>query len=186
MNAYFTNITPEEKANILDKHKTVYDGFATNYAQPNQQPLYVQDYANDKGGITVSNKNNVTTYKNMYINEDVYSGMAYDPEETFESLDMIGDGPDDLEYGTFGQSELEDCQFCNGVGRDEFNDEECEWCVGTGFKDNSSHHYDIEVEPEFSDIKVLDLEDDLDDEMIEPLQEQVNKSLDMFRRFNNI
>jgi hypothetical protein len=58
--------------------------------------------------------------------------------------------------------------------------------MGTGFKDNSSHHYDIEVEPEFNDIEVLDLEDELDDEMIGPLQEQVNKSLDMFRRFNNI
>ena len=184
MNAYFTNVSPEERANILDKHKTVYDGFATNYAQSNQQPLYVQDFANDKGGITVSNKNNVTTYKNMNINEDVSNGASFEPEVTFESLDMIGDGPDDLEYGTFGQSELEDCQFCNGLGRDEFNDEECEWCGGTGFKDESSSHYDLDVEPEFNDIDDLGLEDELDDDIIISLQEQVNKSLDMFRRFN--
>lgn len=183
MNAYFTNVSPEERASILNKHKTVYDGFATNYVQSNQQPLYVQDFANDKGGITVSNKNNVTTYKNMNINEDVSNGASFEPVVTFESLDMIGDGPDDLEYGTFGQSELEDCQFCNGLGRDEFSDEQCEWCDGTGFKDTSSHHFDIEVEPEFSDIEDLDIEDELDDEIMEPLQEQVNKTLDMFRRF---
>ena len=31
MSAYFFKMTNEEKQNILDKHKTVYDGFVTNY-----------------------------------------------------------------------------------------------------------------------------------------------------------
>lgn len=63
----------EEKRSILDQHRSLYDGYRT--MQPkvaSEQPLYVQDFANDKGGITLSNKNNVTTYKNVGINESVH------------------------------------------------------------------------------------------------------------------
>jgi len=69
MNAYFMKITPEERENILDRHKTVYDGYVTNYIKPGVSELYVQDLANDKNGITVNNKGNVTAYKHMGINE---------------------------------------------------------------------------------------------------------------------
>ena len=101
MNAYFFKMTKEERDNILDKHKSVYDGFVTQYVKPNQDPLYVQDYANDKGGLTVSNKGNITQYKNMNINEatfvppkigtsletneDIMSGAELEPEENIES-----------------------------------------------------------------------------------------------------
>jgi len=99
-------MTNEERENILDQHKTVYDGYVTSYVQPEKnQPLYVQDYANDKQGITVSNKGVVTGYKNTNINEMRYDGKstglfseeepkeqghisggsAYEPEESFES-----------------------------------------------------------------------------------------------------
>jgi hypothetical protein len=78
-----------EKNNILDQHKSLYDGFVTQYAQgSNQQPLYVQDFANDKNGITVSNKGVVKNYTNMNINEDI------------NRTDRIGDGPHDLKNGT--------------------------------------------------------------------------------------
>lgn len=62
----------EEKRNILDKHKTLYDGYRTMQPQiTKEQPLYVQDFANDKGGVTLSNRNNITSYKNVGINEQV-------------------------------------------------------------------------------------------------------------------
>ena len=35
MNAYFFKMTNEEKSNILDQHKEVYDGYVTQYAQSN-------------------------------------------------------------------------------------------------------------------------------------------------------
>lgn len=171
MNAYFFNITNEEKSNILDKHKEIYDGYVTEYGKGNnQQPLYVQDYANDKGGITVNNSGEVGVYRNININEmrhdgkdtglfsgeateDVFSGAKFEPEETFESLDemqidTIGDGPMDLEYGTV-----------------EFDDDDDD-----------------------DDAFVLKKSDDIFDEMyeedVEPLQEQLNRTLDMFKRFN--
>ena len=90
MAQYFFKMTNEERNNILDQHKTIYDGYVTEYAQgENKQPLYVQDYANDKGGITVNNKGEVKPYMNVGINESIDG-----------RLDMIGDGEDDLRNGT--------------------------------------------------------------------------------------
>ena len=123
MNAYFFKMTNEEKDNILDQHKTIYDGYVTSYAQqPKEQPLYTQDFANDKEGITVSNKGVVTAYKNMGINEMrvdnkstglfadeenafkepmegyVSPGSQFEPEESFESEDK-----DDEYYVSLGE-----------------------------------------------------------------------------------
>jgi len=98
MKAYFLNIPNEERENILNQHKNVYDGYVTNYAKPSEQPLYVQDFANDKDGITVSNKGVVKRYTNMGINENM------DEME----LDMIGDGPTDFEAGVFDEEIYED------------------------------------------------------------------------------
>jgi hypothetical protein len=76
MNAYFFGISDQERQNILDKHKEVYNGYQTLNPSPvsNNQPLYTQDFANDKGGLTVNNKGEVTKYKNMGINESVEEG----------------------------------------------------------------------------------------------------------------
>lgn len=111
MNAYFFKMTNEERDNILDQHKTIYDGYVTSYAQqPKEQPLYTQDFANDKQGLTVNNKGVVTAYKNMGINEMKHDGKStglfseeepkeghispgsqFEPEESFESEDKDDD-----------------------------------------------------------------------------------------------
>lgn len=131
MNAYFVNVTKEERENILDKHKNVYDGYVTNYVQTNQQPLYVQDFANDKDGITISNKGVVKNYTNMNINEDVYSGAGFEPdnvqyeEEVDEMFDMIGDGSDDLEHGTFDDDDI-DFEDIDTIDFDDIDEEDIE------------------------------------------------------------
>lgn len=193
MKAYFTNISNEERNNILDQHKKLYDGFVTQYGQNNPQPLYVQDLANDKNGITVNNKGDLTEYKNVKINEmrfdgkstglfdeDIYSGSKFEPEVSFEEtemdeqLDMIGDGNDDLEHGTFGsEEESEMCSHCGGLGHDDMTGEECEWCGGTGEEDYIS-----------KDDEDFIMYSDIDEDKKEPLKESVNKTLEMFRRFN--
>jgi hypothetical protein len=179
MNQYFFKMTNEERNNILDQHKHVYDGYVTNYASNNEQPLYVQDFANDKGGITMNNKGEVTTYKNLGINESV---LESEEDESYmvsvgEQLDMIGDGDDDFEHGTF-EDDDSDIMLISPE-HDEYDNEE----------DDYMDYVDDEEDPEFED---MDMEDILglsmgdDDEMINSLQEQVNKSLDMFRRFKNL
>ncbi len=155
MNAYFFKMTNEERKNILDQHKDLYDGYVTRYNQSNEQPLYVQDFANDKAGITVNNKGEVGEYRNMRINEDAHISSELTPSQNIETsvpleddeftgLDTIGDGDYDLEHGTFG-------------------------------------HEDKSTEFE---LKLDDLEN-LDEEEISSLTESVNKSLDMFKRFKN-
>jgi hypothetical protein len=141
MKAYFLNIPNEERENILNQHKNVYDGYVTNYAKPSEQPLYVQDFANDKDGITVSNKGVVKRYTNMGINENM------DEME----LDMIGDGPTDFEAGVFDEEIYED------------------------------EDIDLEKEPSYE----VDVEftEELDEEDNEKVKENVQESLDWFKRF---
>jgi hypothetical protein len=185
MNQYFFKMTNEERTNILDQHKHVYDGYVTNYANSNEQPLYVQDFANDKGGITMNNRGEVTTYKNLGINESV---LESEEDESYmvsvgEQLDMIGDGDDDLEHGTF-EDDDSDIMLISPE-HDEYDNEEDD------YKDLSMYnpYYGDDEEPDFDDMgleDVLGLSDNDDEEIINSLQEQVNKSLDMFRRFKNL
>jgi hypothetical protein len=74
MRGYFglSQISEDERSNILKQHKHIYNGYRTMQPEmSNTQPLYVQDFANDKGGITVDNKGNVKPYMNKGINEQV-------------------------------------------------------------------------------------------------------------------
>ena len=143
MKSYFLNIPKEERENILDQHKNVYDGYVTNYAKPNEQPLFVQDFANDKNGITVNNKGEVSVYKNMGINENM------DEME----LDMIGDGPMDLEAGVFDEEMYEE---------DEMD-------------------FDMEKEPSY-DVDV-EFTDEIEEDDIEMVKENIKESLNWFKRF---
>ncbi len=206
MNAYFFKMTNEEKTNILDQHKSIYDGYVTSYAQPaKEQPLYTQDFANDKQGLTVNNKGEVTAYKNMGINEMrfdnkstglfsdeenafkepmegyVSPGGQYEPEESFESedeghyvsmgeqLDMIGDGPTDLDHGVFGHEEEEE---------DGWEGDPYEYIKNGGFMDDDDDELVFNVGD-----KIFDDEDEIDDEEVEGLFEDLKESLDMFKRF---
>ena len=177
MNAYFFNTTKEERENILDQHKKVYDGYVTRYNQEsNMTPLYVQDLANDKEGITVNNKGEVTAYKNVGINE--------------APLDKIADGPNDLENGTVdlddapnNKSEVdhiimhdrypspsEDASLEDYTDDMEVNDDEFE--------------YDID---ELEDYSAEDISEDLftevDEDMLPEFMSKITESLDMFKRF---
>jgi hypothetical protein len=109
MKAYFLNVPNEERENILNQHKNVYDGYVTNYAKPHEQPLYIQDFANDKDGITVSNKGVVKRYTNMGINENI---------DEIE-LDTIGDGPMDFESGVFDEEMFEEDEMGIDLEKDE-------------------------------------------------------------------
>jgi hypothetical protein len=185
-------MTNEEKNNILDQHKTVYDGYVTSYVQPEKnQPLYVQDMANDKQGLTVSNKGVVTGYKNMNINEmrfdgkstglfsdeepkeqgHVSPGAIYDTEETFESeMDeeyyvSLGE---QLDMIGDGEDDLE-----HGVFGDEDESDMVLISPEIDFDDDEDFVFD-------SDSEIFN---DVDDEETEGLFDNLRESLDMFKRF---
>jgi hypothetical protein len=117
MSAYFVNISNEERTNILDKHKTIYDGYVTMYGQqPKEQPLYVQDFANDKVGITVNGKGEVKGYTNTKIHEsmdefseiDKYEFIPSEEEDNvdFDVEDEFSDY--DEKFETYDLDEVED------------------------------------------------------------------------------
>jgi hypothetical protein len=68
-NAFFLNITKEEKESIQDKHKSQYDGYVTRgFNTPKEQILNVENLALDEKGITVSNMGEVKEYTNKEVN----------------------------------------------------------------------------------------------------------------------
>ena len=193
MAQYFFKMTNEERTNILDQHKTIYDGYVTEYAQgENKQPLYVQDFANDKGGITVNNKGEVKPYTNMGINESIDG-----------RLDMIGDGDDDLRNGTVDFSSIDndedDSYISLGIS---INDDDDHRDLSTYNSHYGDKNFDFDIELDEVDDTILDLKpewsdeeegivndiyndnfDEVDEEEKDGFLNKLNESLDMFRRF---
>ena len=213
MNAYFFKMSKEEKSNILDQHKSLYDGYVTKYNQEsNQSPLYVQDFANDKNGITLNNKGEVKPYTNFKINES--------------PLDRIADGPVDLKNGTVDIDSVEDTngdnvEFMHDVlpspNEDEFdyetfgkfademknNDDQYEYDIDKledysaeqmngdddmdDYEDRSMYnpYYGGEEEDELNFDLLNPFQDDIDvdDEDLPNIVSSITESLDMFKRF---
>jgi hypothetical protein len=198
MGQYFFKMSQAEKNSILDKHKTIYDGYVTEYGQQsNTQPLYVQDYANDKEGMVVSNKGVVKPYTNMGINE------------SHTGLDMIADDPEHLKHGTVDLSDYglnPDHEMMHDIypspNEDEFDfislgkqNDECEECDDDGLSfvfnvDEIDEGYGT-FDPTYDEFNVEDdtiptlpdFEDDVESEILPEFMEKLNESLDMFNRF---
>jgi hypothetical protein len=198
MGQYFFKMSQAEKNSILDKHKTIYDGYVTEYGQQsNTQPLYVQDYANDKEGMVVSNKGVVKPYTNMGINE------------SHTGLDMIADDPEHLKHGTVDLSDYgvnPDHEMMHDIypspNEDEFDfislgkqNDECEECDDDGLSfvfnvDEIDEEYGT-FDPTYDEFNVEDdtiptlpdFEDDVESEILPEFMEKLNESLDMFNRF---
>jgi hypothetical protein len=201
MNAYYFKMTNEERDNILDQHKTIYDGYVTSYAQqPKEQPLYTQDFANDKEGITVSNKGVVTSYKNMGINEMRYdhksTGLFADEEngfkETMEQGHISGGSIYEPEESFESEEEDEGYYVSMGEHLDMIGDGDEDLEHGVfGHEDDSdmvliSPEIDFDDESDGDDL-VFDTDsaifNDIDDEEVDGLFDDLKESLDMFKRF---
>ena len=192
MNQYFFNVTKEERENILDKHKTIYDGYVTEYGKGNMTPLTVVDMAKDKGGVTVNSRGEVSEYKNYGINESINemrhdgksTGLFQEEEDNYlevgAPLDMIADREDDVKHGTVDfEDEIENFDLGDVV---PFSDSDEVEDFDDSF-DIFSFEDDDDVE-EDEDDSVITLGHDFDEDLIEPLQEQIDKTREMFLRFN--
>jgi hypothetical protein len=187
MNQYFFKMSQAEKNNILDQHKSIYDGFVTQYGESNnEKPLYVQSYANDKGGLVVSNNGDVKPYTNIGINE------------SFDHLDQIGDSDSDLEHGTVDfddntNSNYDYLSLGSNIDNDEddfyddlahtrkFSNSE----DGDDYKDRSmySPYYgDDEDEIDFISAYDESVSDEVPLDLREDFNSKLNETLDMFKR----
>ena len=188
MNQYFFKMSQAEKNNILDQHKTIYDGYVTQFGQQsNTQPLYVQDFANDKGGMVVSNKGNVKQYTNIGINE------------SHSMLDGIADGPLDLENGTVDFDDVENQDddykfFSAGLPSDDDEDfsfhsfeidedmEDMDMEDYSEDEDMEDYSDDEDMDVDFTDKLSIDLVDTVPEDMKESFVKNLDESLSMFKR----
>jgi hypothetical protein len=140
MRGYFGlgQLSAAEKSDILNQHKSVYNGYQTMQPQvSNTQPLTVYDFAGDKDGMVVNNKGEVKKYTNMGINEQV---------ETKEVCDdcgaMIMDGMcTECNYGHMEESELEEGNMCECGG--EMYEGVCNECGYGAMEEETGHLDDI-------------------------------------------
>jgi hypothetical protein len=139
MRGYFGlgQLSATEKSDILNQHKSVYNGYQTMQPQvSNTQPLTVYDFAGDKEGLVVNNKGEVKKYTNMGINEQV---------ETKEVCDdcgaMIMDGMcTECNYGHMEEEMTEgDGEVCECGGT--MYEGMCNEC-GSGYMEEETGHLD--------------------------------------------
>jgi hypothetical protein len=138
MRGYFGlgQLSPTEKSDILNQHKSVYNGYQTMQPQvSNTQPLYVYDDISDKDGMVVNNKGEVKKYTNMGINEQVEMKEVCD-----DCGAMIMDGMcTECNYGHMEESYLEEGNMCECGG--EMYEGICEQC-GSGKMEEETGHLD--------------------------------------------
>ena len=152
-------MSDEDRQSILKQHSTVYDGYATGNVSSNMTPLTVYDAAGDKEGVTVDNLGNVKTYRNHNVNEITAKPGNYDSID--QAYEFESDGPQQsMTQMGMGKAPYD---FVSKGPSDVYEDEE------------------LYGDVEFDDL--LDKEDELNSEE-DQIEESVNKSLDMFRRFN--
>jgi hypothetical protein len=128
MNSFFLSVKPEERENILSQHREVYNGYQTlNPAAMNgTQPLYTQDFANDKLGMVVNNKGEVKAYTNMGINESIEKKLV--KEEMCEQCNEEMSEQDDnmMDVAMMGDSIMRSQDFqkvFSNMDPNEFEDE---------------------------------------------------------------
>ena len=135
MRGYFGlgQMSTDEKSNILDQHRQIYNGYQT--MQPkvsNTQPLYVQDFAKDKNGVTMSNKGEIKHYTNVGINEQVEKSKVCN-----ECGGMMYEG-ECMECGSGMMNENAECSECGGM----MYEGECSECGYKGQMDEETGHLD--------------------------------------------
>jgi len=161
----YSTMSDEERQAILKQHQTVYDGYATGNVQSNMTPLTVYDAAGDKEGVTVDNLGNVKTYRNHGINENVNEITAkplnYDEIDPAYEFDSEGPQQSMTQMG-MGKRPYE---FVSKGPSDVYEDE-----LEGGVYDN------IDFDELLSDDEDLQQQRD-------QIEENVIKSLDMFKRF---
>ena len=116
----YSIISDEERAQILNTHRSFYDGFATGNVPSNQTPLTVEDLAQDKKGLQVTNTGEVKEYNN-HIHENVEEQIAImapdmDVSDVEPAYNFVSDGPEDGEL-VMGEEDVEEemCEQCGSA-----------------------------------------------------------------------
>jgi len=203
MRGYFntSQISEEEKNDILSKHREIYNGYQTmNSNIPNQQPLYVQDFAKDKVGAVMGNNGNIKGYTNMGINESFEQDfedemsmedtdeMAFDNSEVTEGGECMECGSGYMEEENLPDSNLfegAECSECGGImsegecmecgWKGDMEEQECLDCEDDNLNENVgklSDIYNVEDLDPFASVDYAEGSDNYDGSF-----EQMHKNL---------
>jgi len=193
------NLTREDKENILDKHKSLYDGYAVRQNQSNMQPLYTQDLANDKGGITINSKGEISTYNNkIYMKE---SKNICSECGLYEEVCECGQGGmyENMCNECGGQIMEGECMECGNkvagnMGKNKFDyveemgedsDTDLALAVGSEVEEDECMECGgmYEDETDIDDI-MSEIEDEIEfDDESEDIKESIQESLKWFNKF---
>lgn len=207
----YSTMTDEERQSILQQHQTLYNGYAVGNVASNMTPLTVADYAQDKGGITVNSRGEVSKYKNFAINE---AKMETNEEETSDTnyseedpaFDYKSGGPEQFEPSSDDQDpyemdleaiqnmfDYEDIMGNGDTGEDmmalqskmdgEFSGKEKLGGEKKAF-DFDSEGGNVDVFGEEEMCEQCETYEEVDDEIKESFMEQRQKIVEMFNRFN--
>ena len=177
----YSMISDEERAQILNTHRSFYDGYATGNVPSNQTPLTVEDLAQDKKGLQVNAHGEVIEYNN-HIHENVEEQIAImvpdmdvsavDPAYNFDSQGPLG--------GELVMGEGETCPSCGSPVEDceceghehEVEEEICEGCGSTL------------VEGECLECGMYESIDEDLHEAFKSQREQILENFNRFKKFN--
>jgi len=105
----YSIISDEERAQILNTHRSFYDGYATGNVPNPQQPLTVEDLAQDKNGLQVMYNGEVKQYNNHIHEQVAIDAPDMDVSDVDPAYDFISQGP---EGGETIEMEEEMCNEC--------------------------------------------------------------------------
>ena len=155
MRAYFLNISEDEKKSIREKQRSIYDGYKTMQPEmAKETPLYVENLALDEVGATVNANGEVSEYKHTGINKPM--------KKTCNECGELYEGEVCECMSKMYESEV--CEMCGG---EMTEGKMCE-CGGSGMK------YSMEELEEGIKLKSKKGQ----------VYNQINESLDWFRKFN--
>ena len=111
----YSMISDEERASILNTHRSFYDGYATGNVPSNQTPLTVEDLAQDKKGLQVTNTGEVKEYDNNLHEQAVIDAPDMDVSDVEPAYDFVSDGPEDGEM-VMGEEDMVEKEVCEECG----------------------------------------------------------------------
>ena len=178
MPAYFFNVSDGERENILDQHKKPYDGLRTmGWESKNPQTLYVQDFANDKMGVTINNKGEAKGYTHMKINEQL--GIPYTKSPDLTSEFSEGEMCEQCGSGTMMEG------MCNECGYKMESLEEM-----TPQEEDLGDVEDLNPSAEFDYVggadNATDTYEGLDEDLVESVEGERSTIMEMFQRMRVI
>lgn len=178
MPAYFFNVSDGERENILDQHKKPYDGLRTmGWESKNPQTLYVQDFANDKMGVTINNKGEAKGYTHMKINEQLDIPYTKSPDLTSEFSE--GEMCEQCGSGTMTEG------MCNECGYKMESLEEM-----TPQEEDLDDVEDLNPSAEFDYVggadNATDTYEGMDEDLVESVEGERSTIMEMFQRMRVI